>query len=112
MLQEGCWATAQFFSKCESQYCKLYCDTGLDRHGLGDRTRRVAGAQGHALSATIRPAGPRYRPRHGQGRPRHGRQRARMRPGWWIVSRYTVLYHDIGKGLAVGGLCHDTVFVS
>ena len=35
MLQEGCWATAQNFSKCESQYSKLYCDTGLERHGLG-----------------------------------------------------------------------------
>ena len=31
------WATAHFFSKCESQYSKLYCDTGFDRHGLGDR---------------------------------------------------------------------------
>ena len=32
------------FSKCESQYNKLYCGTGLDRHGLGDRPRRAAGA--------------------------------------------------------------------
>ena len=29
------------FSKCESQYCKLYCDTRLDRHALGDRPGRA-----------------------------------------------------------------------
>ena len=31
---------------------------------------------------------------------------------WWIVSRYTVLYRDKDEGLAAGGLCRDTVFVS
>ena len=31
-----------FFSKCESQYS--YCDTGLDRQGLGDGPGRAAGA--------------------------------------------------------------------
>ena len=36
------------FSKFESQYSKLYCDTGLDRHGLGDRPGHAAGAKGHA----------------------------------------------------------------
>ena len=87
------------FSKCESQYCKLYCDTRLDRHGLGDRPGRARGAQGRARgaqgrargaqgrargaqgcawSATIRPARPRYRPRHSQGKPRHGRQCTRV----------------------------------
>ena len=40
-----CWATAQFFSKCESQYSKLYCDTELDKQGLGDRPGRAAGAR-------------------------------------------------------------------
>ena len=61
--------------------------------GLGARQARARGAQGahkgRSWSATIRPAGPRYRPRHGQGWPRHGRQRAR----------------DLA-----GGLCLDTQF--
>ena len=34
-----------FFSKFESQYIKLYCNTGPGRHGLGDRPGRAAGAQ-------------------------------------------------------------------
>ena len=70
--------------------------------GLGTQQAR-RGAQGvrkgRAWSAMIRPAGPRY----GQGRPRHSQQRARARPSWWIVSRYTVLYRDKGEGLAAGG---------
>ena len=35
-----------FFSKCESQYSKLYCETGLDRHGFGDRPGCAVGVQG------------------------------------------------------------------
>ena len=31
------------FSKFESQYSKLYCDTRPDRHSLGDRLGRAAG---------------------------------------------------------------------
>ena len=38
----------------------------------------------------------------GGGGARHSRQRSR-RPGWWIVSRYTILYRDRSKGLAAGG---------
>ena len=49
------WATAHFFSKCESQYSKLYCDTGLDRQGLGDGPGRAAGAQGPARGVHGRP---------------------------------------------------------
>ena len=102
----GSWnGLLPIFSKCESQYSKLYCDTGLDKHGLGDRPGHAGACKRRTRSATIRPAGPRYRPRHSQ-------QRARAWPGLWIVSRYTVLYHDRGEGLAAGGLCHDTVFVS
>ena len=33
-----------FFSKFESHYSKLYCDTEPDRHGLGDRPGCVVGA--------------------------------------------------------------------
>ena len=51
------WATANF-SKFESQYNKLYCDTGLDRQGLGERPGRAAGAQGCARAYS--------------GTPRHG----------------------------------------
>ena len=51
--------------------------------------------RGRAWSAMIQPAGPRYRPQH-------GRQHVH-RLGWWIVSRYMVLYRDRSEGLAVGG---------
>ena len=43
------WAIA-YFSKFESQYNKLYCDIGLDRHGLGDRPGTVASSQGSAVA--------------------------------------------------------------
>ena len=57
---KGDWlAYCPFFSKCESQYNKLYCDTGLDKQGLGDGPRRAAGTQGRARGA--------------HGRPRYGR---------------------------------------
>ena len=39
-----------FFSKFESQYIKLYCDTEPGRHGLGDRPGRAAGAQRRAVA--------------------------------------------------------------
>ena len=67
-----------FFSKCESQYSKLYCDTGLDRQGLGDgpgRARARKGVQGVHKGA--------------HGRPRYGR-----------------LGHDTAHDMAKGG--HDT----
>ena len=78
----------------ESQYNKLYCD----RQGLGDRLGRIVGAhKGRAGACMV-------------GHDTAGW--AMTRPGWWIVSRYTILYHDRGEGLTAGGLCHDTVFVS
>ena len=40
-----------FFSKCESQYNKLYYDTRLDRHGLGEWPGRAAGPQGGGRGA-------------------------------------------------------------
>ena len=48
MLHEARMGYCPFFSKCESQYNKLYCDTGLDRQGLGD-------GPGGASSAHDRP---------------------------------------------------------
>ena len=43
-----------FFSKCESQYIKLYCDIGLDRQGLGAQQARMVGHD-TAGWATIQP---------------------------------------------------------
>ena len=43
------WATAHF-SKFESQYNKLYCYTGLDRHGLGERPGRAGERKGRAVA--------------------------------------------------------------
>ena len=43
------WAIAHIcFFKCESQYNKLYCDTRLDRHDLGDRLGSARGAHGRS----------------------------------------------------------------
>ena len=43
----------KFFSKCESQYSKLYCDTRLDRQGLGDRPKHTAEAHKGRAGARI-----------------------------------------------------------
>ena len=51
------WATAHFFY-VESQYSKLYCDTGLDRHGLGDRPGRSACAVGPQAEPRCAPGAP------------------------------------------------------
>ena len=63
------------FSKFESQYRKLYCDTGLDRQGLGD-------GPGGAWSATTLPAA------HARG----------LAGGECVTIQ--LLYHDRTEGLA------------
>ena len=84
-----------FFSKCESQYNKLYCDTGLDRHGLGDKPGCAAGAQGRVRGV--------------QGARRVGHDTA----GWATIQATTRPREATtqpaarSRGLA-GGLCRDT----
>ena len=79
-----------------------YCPFAVLSHDTVDCivTQGAAGAHGRPQYGRL---GCDIAQRHGQGRPRHGRQLACAGPGWWIVSRYTVLYHDRGEGLAVGG---------
>ena len=65
-----------FFSKCESQHSKMYCDTGLDRQGLGERPGHAAGARKGAHGQ------PRYsRLGHDTGHDTAGS--ARVWPGRW-----------------------------
>ena len=91
-------------------YCPFLACTG-SRYSSCIVTQKLGGWPGRSLGATTwsswraaRPAiRPQQRPRYGRERARHSRQRARPWPGWWIVSRYTVLYRDRGEGLAAGG---------
>ena len=76
------WATANCIMTGKAWETGL--GTQQERRGVQQARR---GEQGHAWWATIRPAGPRYRPRHGQGRPRHGWQRVRVA---WLVDCVTI----------------------
>ena len=90
------------FSKFESQYSKLYYDTGLDRHGLGDRlghARARRGAQGQARGRRGKPRhcvvglghGPATRPARAMTLPARAQGHAiALARGAWLVgeSRY------------------------
>ena len=77
------------FSKFESRYSKLYCDTGPGRHGLGARQGRIV-ARHDTAQWGCDTASPRAR--HGRPARRGERQRAHV--------------------LVQPQLCHDTIFVS
>ena len=69
----------------ESQYNKLYCD----RQGLGDRLGRIVGAhKGRAGACMV-------------GHDTAGW--AMTRPGWWIMSRYTIFIMTEARGWPLGG---------
>ena len=80
MLQEARMVYYPNFSKYESQYSKLYCDTGLDRHGLGDKPGRAAGVQGVRRSAH-------GRPRYGRLGHDTGHDTVTTRPAWAHCAR-------------------------
>ena len=100
------WATAHFFSKFESQYNKLYCDTGPDRHGLGDRpgcARAHSGKPRHGMvglghGPATRPTRATTRPARAQG---HVTARARGLIGGGVAIQ--TLYRGWGAAL-----CRDT----
>ena len=56
------------FSKFESRYSKLHCDTGPERHGLGARQEARHGRAGAQWYATTRRKGAVTRPAHARGR--------------------------------------------